>query len=60
MSKVESRKISTVENRPKISRLYFAFDFHENKSKILPKFWNQPEKVKNVEYYTGIVKNRQP
>ena len=60
MSKVKSRKISMVKNRPKLSRPFSAFDFHENKSKILPKFWNQPENVENDENYTGIFKNRQP
>ena len=29
-SKIESRFVSTVENRPKLSRLYFAFDFRES------------------------------
>ena len=29
-SKVERRKFLTVENRPKLSRLYFGFDFREN------------------------------
>ena len=31
----------------KLSGTFSAFDFHENKSKILPKFWSQPENVKN-------------
>ena len=31
-SKVESRIVSTVENRPKLSRLCFAFDFRERRS----------------------------
>ena len=56
----ESQKFLMVKNCPKLSRLFSAFDFHENKSKILPKFRNQPENVKNVENYTGIFENRQP
>ena len=49
MSKVESRKILTVENCPKLSRRYSAFDFHENLPKILPKHRNIPGNVENVK-----------
>ena len=50
----ESQKFLTVKNHPKLSRLYFNFNFHKNKSKILPKFRNQLENVKNIPEFLKI------
>ena len=68
-SKVESRIVSTVENRPKLSRLYFAFDFRESVTettetltenayrKYLPKIYRNFQNMSKMTNITGIFEN---